>query len=129
MADIDWVTVVFDNLLGFLIGTVVLGTLFDLIRRGMDFLWNKRYRGWVLEVTPGDPDRPAYTHDLLWDEVRRFEQSRFECRKFIQSVCSSEGVRLSEGEIPMDQPDSWVFRDKAARRYKFDFRKKPGKPA
>ena len=129
MADIDWFTVLRDNLLGFMIGTVVLGTALDMVRRAVEYLLNKRYRGWVLEVTPEDPDRPAYTHDLLWDEVRRFEQSRFECRKFIQSVCTSEGVRLSAGEIAVDQPDNWVFRDKAAKRYAFDFRKKPGKPA
>jgi hypothetical protein len=124
MTEFDWISVVYDNFLGFLIGTVFFGTVFDLIRRGIDYLWNKRYRGWVLEVTPGDPGRATYTHDLLWDEVRRFEASRFECRKFIQSVCSSEGVRLSEGEIAVDRPDNWVFRDKAGKRFRFDFRKK-----
>lgn len=127
----DWDTffsMAWDNMLNFVIGTIILGTSFDLIRRGIDYLWNSRYRGWVLEVNPVDQNREPYTHELLWDEVRRFEQSRFEGRKFIQSVCSSEGVRLSEGEIAVDHPDNWVFRDAAARKYKFDFRKKLASP-
>jgi hypothetical protein len=124
MGTIDWATLIRENLVGFLIGTVFLGTIFDLIRRGIDYLINKPYRNWVLEVTPADADRATYTHDLLWDEVRRFKESRFECRKFIQSVCSSENVRLRMGEIPTDQPDFWVYRDDDAKKYRFDFRKK-----
>ncbi|MGQ0566594.1 MAG: hypothetical protein ACT4OK_16190 [Gemmobacter sp.] len=129
MGDIDWVALIRDNLLGFVIGTVFFGTAFDLIRRGIDYLWNRRFRGWVIEVVPADPARPPYTHDLLWDEVRLFEESRIERRKFIQSVCSSEGGRLNEGEFSIDQPDGWVFRDKAARKYRFDISKMPGKTA
>jgi hypothetical protein len=123
MDQIDWFKVVLDNFLGFMIGTVLLGTVFDLIRRIIDYFWNMKYRGWSLEVTPADPTRKKYRHDLLWDEVRRFEQSRFECRKFIQSVCTSEGVRLSAGEIKLDGENGWVVRDKDNRTFRFDFKK------
>ena len=119
-----WQLVV-ENFWSFLIGTVFFGSILEGIRRGIDWLLTRRYRGWKLIVTPLDEKRRPYSHDLLWEEVRRFEQSPFENRKFVQSVCTSEGLRIKAGEIDVSQPESWVYRDEARREYRFDFRKMP----
>jgi hypothetical protein len=114
-----------ENIVSFFFGTVLLGTAFDFLRRAIEYCLTWKYRNWHLEVVPKDPNRKKYTHKLLWDEVRRFEESPFENKKFIQSVCTSEDFRLRPGQIPTDNPDSWVFRDDRNRLFKYDFRKIP----
>lgn len=125
MSDFNWQEIVSDNVISFLIGTVVLGTIFDAIRRAIDYVSTQKYRGWTLQVRPQNDQRKEYFHELLWDEVRRFERSPFENRKFIQSVCTSEGFRLKAGLIPIKDSNSWVFRDDENKFYKFDFTKVP----
>lgn len=117
---------VLDNLISFSIGTVFLGTIFDLIRRGMNRLLTSKYRNWKLVVVPPvNSGRAPYEHALLWEEVRRFKESPFENRKFIQSVCTSEGVRIKAGQIPVDDPEGWVYRDDRNKRYVVDFSRIP----
>ena len=115
-----------DNLISFGIGTVILGTIFDIIRRGSNWVLTRKYRNWRLVVVPPDGSgREPYEHALLWEEVRRFKESPFENRKFIQSVCTSEGVRIKAGQIDVDHPEGWVHRDDRNKRYVVDFSRIP----
>jgi hypothetical protein len=126
MSGINWHQVITDNILSFIFGTLVFGTVLELIRKGINFIWTKKYRGWTLKVTPmTETGRKAYVHDLLWDEVRRFEESQFEKRKFIQSVCTSENIRIRAGEIATDNADGWVFVNHDQKQYCIDFPKMP----
>ncbi|HHS89101.1 MAG TPA: hypothetical protein ENJ26_01890 [Rhodobacteraceae bacterium] len=115
-----------DNLASFVIGTVLLGTAFDFIRRGWNWLLTHEYRGWKLTVIPpAGSGREGYEHALLWEEVRRFKESPFENRKFIQSVCTSEGVRIKAGQVAVDDPHGWVYRNDREKRYVVDFTRMP----
>ena len=115
-----------DNLISFIIGTVILGTIFDIIRRGLNWVLTRKYRDWKLVVVPPDGlGREPYENALLWEEVRRFKESPFENRKFIQSVCTSEGVRIRAGQIDVVDPGGWVHRDDRNKRYVVDFSRIP----
>lgn len=117
---------VIDNFISFVIGTVLLGTAFDFIRRGWNWLLTRKYRDWKLVVVPpAGSGRESYEHPLLWEEVRRFKESPFENRKFIQSVCTSEGVRIKAGQICVECQDGWVYRNDRKKRYVVDFTRMP----
>ena len=112
-----------DNLAGFLVFSILVGIMSAIIR----WIWAKysrrKYVGWRLVVIPkvDDRKRGEYKSTLLWDEVRKFEESPFEDRKFIQSVCTSENVRIKSGQIDTSQHDSWVYKDMECKRYRFNF--------
>ncbi len=111
-----------ENLASFVIVTVFLGGAMEAVRRIWDRISNRRYRDWTLTVIPENDTRREYSNRLLWDEVRKFEKSPFENRKFIQSVCTSENVRIKAGEISVDDPNGWVFRDDKSKTYRFNFK-------
>lgn len=115
-----------NNLIDFIFGTIILGTAFTFIQRGINWLLTWKYRNWKLVVVPpANSGREPYEHALLWEEVRRFKESPFENRKFIQSVCTSEGVRIKAGQIAVDDPEGWVYRDDRNKRYIVDFSRIP----
>jgi len=116
-----------ENTLSFLFVTVFLGSAVEFIRRFYIFITTQKYRGWVLKVDPKDTEREEYTHNILWEEVKRFESSAFEKRKFIQSVVSSEGGWLYAGQVETFNPDGWVFEDKTTKAFRFNLAKLPEK--
>lgn len=122
MAEIDILELLKNNALSFLISTIILGSAFDMIRRFWAYLFSLKYRGWSACIEPKDSLREPYETDLLWEEVKRFENSAFEKRKFIQSVVTSEGEWLKAGQVETTDPKSWVYVDKENTKYIFNFK-------
>jgi len=110
-----------DNTLTFLIFTVLVGWIVYLTEREHERRRRAPFENWKVSITPrkGEP----YEHDLFWEEVQKYLSSRVEERRFIQSVCSSEDIRIKQGKINIDDESNWIFRDQKNRLYIFNFRK------
>lgn len=108
-----------DNLAAFLVFSILVGFAVNMIRVGFSWIFTLEYRGWSIVVYPVGSDREMYEYPLLWEEAREMLGSKVKERQYIQSVMSSEGGWLENGEIKLDDPDHWVFKDKGNKSFVF----------
>jgi len=109
----EWVA---DQLLGWLIFSLVVGAVFAGIDAWRERRAREPYRGWVLKIV-GYGDKPQSLH---WEEVERFENSDFELWKFVKSVASGSCF-LKGRTIAGAREQGWVVVDNERREIVVNF--------
>lgn len=87
------------------------------------------FEGWSVlvirdpkKIDQNEVAEESYIKPLSWREVRSYEESYVELRRFVQSVSSSENYTILRGKIEVDHKENWVWKDVAGRKYVFNFK-------
>lgn len=105
-----------DQLLGWIIFSVVVGFVFARIDAWREARAREPYAGWMLRIV-GYEDKPQSLH---WQEVERFKNSDFELWKFVKSVASGSCF-LKGRTIAGAREKGWVVVDDAKREIVVNF--------
>lgn len=109
-----------DNVLNFAIFVGVVAVLGWMLSASAEARRRARYKGWRLSIV-GFGDREQTLH---WQEVERFQNSRFELWKFAKSVVSgTERVNLRTADPAIEA--GWLKVDERNRRILIDFTRIP----
>lgn len=114
-----------NEFVAFVVGTLIIGSIFNALARLLTWCLDHPNRGWTLTVVPIDDERVEYSSNLLPEEVKVIQHSQFRSRQFLQSVCSSELIRIKAGQIKTDDPNGWAYLDRKNRVFHIDFKKIP----
>lgn len=102
--DVNWWS---GNLVSWFVFVVLVGLLVTQVQRGLELNRRAPFQGWTsVFLEPGkDPDqRPVF-----WQEIERFEESKFELWKYVKSLASGRyEVTISSIDQAMNPNDGSV---------------------